>query len=436
MREKNILKRKIDRRQAKICIIGLGYVGLPLGLEFAKAGFKVYGLDTDQERLSSLKRGKSYIDDVSNDALGEALQKKNFRPVGSYTVVKNCDCIIICVPTPLGKTKEPDISFIINCFNKLVSNLKKEQMIILESTTYPGTTREILAPRLKENGFKLGKDIYLCFSPERIDPGNKVYTPFNIPKVIGAVDNISAEIGAHLYKQITEKVIIVSSSDVAEMVKLLENTFRAVNIGLANEMQLMCHKLGLDIWEVIEAASTKPYGFMPFYPGPGLGGHCIPVDPMYLSWRAKLSGFEPRLIDIAQQVNAYMPQHVVERMATILNQYKKPLNNSKILVIGVSYKKDVKDTRESPALEIISLLREAKSRIDYYDPYVEEINVDGKILKSKKITRQNLSTYDLVCIVTNHSNINYQLIVKFAKVIFDTRNALKNFRKTKKIFKL
>ncbi len=436
MNAKDVLKRKIDTRGARICVIGLGYVGLPLVLEFARAGFKVYGLETDQKRLFSLKKGRSYIDDISNQDLGEILQKKLFAPGSSYTVIKDCDCIIICVPTPLSKTKEPDVSFIVNCFDKLLPHLKKDQLIILESTTYPGTTREILAPRLKEAGFKIGKDIYLCFSPERIDPGNKIYTLSNIPKIVGGIDKISTELGAYVYKKIIEKVVVVSSCDVAETVKLLENTFRSVNIGLANEMQLLCYKLGLDVWEVIGAASTKPYGFMPFYPGPGLGGHCIPVDPVYLLWRAKLSGFEPRLIDIAQQVNAYMPEHIIERITNMLNQNKKPLNGSKILLVGVSYKKDVKDIRESPALEIISLLRKAGSQVEYYDPYVEKIEVDGKVLKSKKITGQNLPTYDLLCILAAHTNIDYELIIKFAKIIFDTRDALKDFKKLKKIFKL
>ena len=436
MNKKELLTKKIAERKAKICVVGLGYVGLPLGLEFAEAGFKVYGLDNDQKRIAYLKKGKSYIDDISDYDLREILKKRLFVPGSSYGVVGNCDCIIICVPTPLSKTKEPDISYIINCFNKLIPKLKKGQLIILESTTYPGTTREILAPKLEEKGFKIGKDIYLCFSPERIDPGNKVYTFSNIPKVVGGVDRISSKIAAYLYKQIIEKIIVVSSADVAETVKLLENTFRAVNIGLANEMELMCHKLGLDIWEVIEAASTKPYGFMPFYPGPGLGGHCIPVDPIYLSWRAKLSGFEPRLIDIAQQVNAYMPDHVVGRIAEILNKFKKPLNNSKILIVGISYKKDVKDTRESPALEIISLLKTAGSRMDYHDPYVEKIIIDDKILKSKKVNRRNLAKYDLVCIVAAHTNVDYKLIVKHAKVVFDTRNVLKKFKARRKVFRL
>lgn len=430
------LKKKIDARQAKICVVGLGYVGLPLVLEFARAGFKVCGIDISMEKVSLLKKGVSYVDDISDVEIKEIIEKKSFEPFVSCEAAKNSDCIIICVPTPLRKTKEPDISFIVDAFENLLPNLKKGQVIILESTTYPGTTREILAPKLEVKGFKIGKDIYLCFSPERIDPGNKKYTLCDIPKIVGGVDKNSTDAAAYIYGQIIKKVVKVSSADVAETAKLLENTFRSVNIGLANEMELLCYKLGMDVWEVIDAASTKPYGFMPFYPGPGLGGHCIPVDPVYLSWRAKAFGFEPRLIDAAQQVNAYMPKHIVERITGILNQYQKALKGARILIVGVSYKKDIKDTRESPVLEIISLLRKAGSIVDYYDPYVEEINIDNKKLKSKKISKRNLPGYNLVGILTAHSNIDYEMIVEFSKVIFDTRNALKNFKASRKIIKL
>lgn len=433
-----VLKNKIVQRKAKICVVGIGYVGLPLAVEFAKAGFKVWGLDIDTERVSSLRNGKSYIDDISNQDLKEVMRSGNFIAVSSYDVIKKCDVIIMSVPTPLckTKTKEPDISFIVNCLNEITGRLRKGQLIILESTTYPGTTREIIASKLEENGFDIGEDLYLCFSPERIDPGNKKFKFADIPKIVGGLDKISSLAAACLYEQIIKKVVIVSSAEVAEMAKLLENTFRAVNIGLANEMQLLCHNLDIDVWEVIKAASTKPYGFMPFYPGPGLGGHCIPVDPVYLSWRAKLSGFETRLIDAAQEVNRYMPEYVAGRITMILNQHKKPVRGSKILIVGVSYKKDIRDVRESPAFEIISLLNKAGSLTSYYDPYVEQITVEGRVLKSKRINKQSLSAYDMVCIVTAHTNIDYQIIVKYAKLVFDTRNVLEEYKSNKRIFRI
>lgn len=429
------LKKRIVDKEAKIGIIGLGYVGLPLAVEFAKAGFEVTGIDIDRQRVRQINEGKSYIPDVSADELKATVDEGALKARGDYKSLKTSDVIIICVPTPLRKTKEPDISYIIAAAKQVAKYMRRGQLVILESTTYPGTTEETILPMLERNGLKVGKDFYLAFSPERVDPGNKVYTTSNIPKVVGGVTKVCAQMAKVLYEQIIEQVILVSSTRVAEMVKLLENTFRAVNIGLANELTLMCDRLGIDVWEVIEAAKTKPFGFMPFYPGPGIGGQCIPADPMYLSWKARLHGFEARFIELASQINSYMPRYVVERITAALNENKKPLKGSSILIVGVAYKKDVTDIRESPAIEIITMLKDKGAKILYHDPYVPSLKIGKDNLRSVKLNRDSLKNKDCVVILTDHSSLDYGFILQNSGLILDTRNALRNIdsRKVKRL---
>lgn len=423
------LQRDILSRKAKIGIIGLGYVGLPLSLEFAKAGFQVSGFDTDLMRVRGVNEGKSYIPDVRGDVLKKAVKSKHLHASVDFQKLKNLQVIIICVPTPLRKTKEPDISHILSAVEMIVRNLSSGQLVILESTTYPGTTEEVILPAIEKTGLKVGRDMALAFSPERIDPGNKRFDTSNIPKVVGGVTKRCTNLTKVLYQQIVSKVIPVSSPKTAEMVKLLENTFRSVNIGLANELALMCNRLKVDVWEVIDAAATKPFGFMPFYPGPGLGGHCIPIDPVYLSWKAKLNGFEARFIDLASQVNSYMPEYVVDKLSDVLNKRGKALNGSRVLLVGVAYKKDVSDVRESPALEIIELLKEKGARVSYHDPYVPALKTESGKVRSMKMGKSMLKTQDAVIIVTNHSNIDYKFILSNSRLILDTRNALRSLSK-------
>lgn len=423
------LREKIVNRKAKIGIIGCGYVGLPLAVEFAKACFEVTGIDMDKNRVRKINQGESYILDVTPEDVTALVRAKKLEATTDYKILRELDVIIICVPTPLRKTKEPDISYIMNSAEKISRSIKEAQLVVLESTTYPGTTEEVILPMLEAKGLKVGRDFFLAFSPERVDPGNKEYTTGNIPKVVGGVTKRCTELSKLLYAQIVDRVIPVSSPKVAEMVKLLENTFRSVNIGLANELALMCDRLNIDSWEVIEAAKTKPFGFMPFYPGPGIGGECIPADPMYLSWKARLHGFEARFIDLASQVNSYMPHYVVERVAMALNDCKKPLKGSHILIVGVAYKKDVKDTRESPAFEVIRRLRDNGAHVTYHDPFVEKLAIDGSHLASVKLTKNVLKGKDCVVIVTDHSSIDYEFIAGNSKLIFDTRNAVKGNNK-------
>ena len=422
------LKSKILSKKAKIGVIGLGYVGLPLAMAFAKKGFKVWGIDVDKDRVSRLKKRQSYILDLKPADI-VALQKKGSLTVTSdLSHIKRLDAFIICVPTPLLKTKEPDVSFIVSATEMIKKHMKHGQLIVLESTTYPGTTDEVMLPILESTGLKECKDFYLAFSPERIDPGNTKYVVTNIPKVIGGISECSTQIGALLYRQVIDKVMPLSSAKAAEMTKLLENTFRIVNLGLVNELTLMCDKLGINIWEVIEAAKTKPYGFMPFYPGPGVGGHCIPIDPIYLSWKARQYGFEARFIDLASEVNSQMPHYVVTKIAESLNRHKKALNGSKVLISGFAYKKDVKDLRESPAFEIIDILKKNKAKVFYYDPYFPYFKVDGIDMKCVKFDQKTLKSFDCVVIVTDHSNVDYQFIARKSKVVVDTRNALKDVK--------
>ena len=421
-----ILRNKILQKKAKIGVVGLGYVGLPLAVEFAKKGFEVFGIDVDHFRVGSIKRKQSYILDVTSEDIRAITEAGLFSANCDYRIIKKLDVIIICVPTPLRKTKEPDISYIVNATENIAEYKKSAQLIILESTTYPGTTDEVVLPILERNSLRLDKDFFLAFSPERVDPGNIRFKTRDIPKVVGGVTKKSAELTKLLYSQIIKEVIIVSSSKAAEMVKLLENTFRSVNIGLVNEIALMCNKLGIDVWEIIEAAKTKPFGFMPFYPGPGLGGHCIPIDPLYLSWKARVHGFEARFIELADMVNSYMPEYVVKRIAGILNNFKKPLSRAKVLVIGVAYKKDVNDTRESPAVEIIKLLEDEGASVFYFDPYVYEIKIGDKKCKSVTWNPRVFKDKDCVVIITPHSCIDYEEVLKNSKIVFDTRNVYKN----------
>jgi UDP-N-acetyl-D-glucosamine dehydrogenase len=421
--EKDLLKR-IETRTAKIAVIGLGYVGLPMCVEFAKAGFAVTGIDNNPKRVADIKEGRSYILDVSDETLKSIASR--FTPTTDYSTLVSADAIIICVPTPLRKTKDPDLSFIISATKQVKEYLQKGQLIILESTTYPGTTDEIVLAELEERGFKVGIDLFLAFSPERVDPGNREYTLRNTPKIVGGHTDQCGTMSEALYRAICEKVVRVSSTKSAEMVKLLENTFRAINIGMVNEIAIMCEKLGIDTWEVINAAATKPFGFMPFYPGPGLGGHCIPVDPHYLSWKLKMLNYSARFIELASEVNSSMPRYVVSRIGDALNDACKSVKGSRIVVLGVAYKKNSNDFRESPALDIVSLLLERQADVKFHDPYISEIRFDHTVLHSTKLESTLLESADCVVIVTDHSSYDWQSIVNHSRLIMDTRNATRN----------
>jgi UDP-N-acetyl-D-glucosamine dehydrogenase len=421
------LERKIRDRSARLGVIGLGYVGLPLAVEMAHQGFRVTGIDIDGGKVESVNAGRSHISDVRDVSLAAAVMKGTMRATQSFAAVESLDTISICVPTPLRKTKDPDLSYIIAAVEAIHNHLTPGKLIILESTTYPGTTREIVLPILEKSGLKVGRDFFLAFSPERVDPGNKTFTTRTIPKVIGGMTPRCTEIASLLYQQFLNCTVPVSSPESAEMVKLLENTFRSVNIALANEMARMCRKLHINVWEVIEAAKTKPFGFMPFYPGPGLGGHCIPVDPYYLTWKARLNGFEPRLIEMAGIINNQMPGFTISRIADALNKNRKSLNGSRILALGVSYKSDVSDTRESPALEVVKELMEKGATVFYSDPYVPRVEIGGEVLVSVSLTTQLLQSMDCVAILTDHSAFDYSMIVAESSLILDCRNALKDF---------
>jgi len=425
---------KIKERKARCCVIGLGYVGLPLLVEFAKAGFEAVGIDLDKDKVKSVNSGSSYVQDVSSEELKQLVQKGLITATTFYSALINVDTINICVPTPLRKTREPDISYIVKASEQIARYLKRQQLIILESTTYPGTTEEVLLPMFEAKNLKVGKDFYLAFSPERVDPTNKIYKTKNIPKVVGGVTPKCTQIAKIFYEQSIDTVIAVSSTRVAETVKLLENTFRAVNIGLVNEIALMCNKMNIDVWEVIEAAKTKPFGFMPFYPGPGLGGHCIPIDPFYLSWKARLNGFEARFIELAGQINSAMPEYVVLRVIDALNKKGKSLKGAKVLVMGIAYKRDVNDWRESPALEIIHLLKQKEAEVSYHDPYIPQATLNGTKIRSKKLSVSDLRKSDCVLIATDHSCFDYDWILENSSLVMDTRNVIK--RKSSKVVKL
>jgi UDP-N-acetyl-D-glucosamine dehydrogenase len=395
----------------------------------------VFGIDTDKDKIKKINRGESYIPDVGSADVSNMLSGNKLRPFGSYSVLKEADIINICVPTPLRKTKEPDISYIIEAAGQVAQYLRKGQLIILESTTYPGTTQEVVLPKLEQKGLKAGKDFCLAFSPERVDPGNKQYKTKDIPKVVGGISSKCTSLAKVYYKTIIKDVIEVSSPSIAETVKLLENTFRSVNIALVNEMLLLCDKMNINIWEVINAAKTKPFGFMAFYPGPGLGGHCIPVDSHYLSWKARISGYDPRFIDLAGQINSYMPMYVVNKTGELLNNNRKSISDSKILILGIAYKKDVSDIRESPAIEIIRELKRRGAKVSYNDPYVDKLNLDQEVLKSIKLSFSVLRSQDMVILITDHSKYDPKFIVKGAKTLFDTRNFASGL-KAKNIFRL
>ncbi len=428
------LLKKIQQRKIRSAVIGLGYVGLPLAVELAEAGVEVVGIDLDKSKVDAINHKRSYIRDVPAAAVRELVSKGVLSATTAYSALMTADTINICVPTPLRKTKEPDISFVIKSAEQIARYLRRGQLIILESTTYPGTTEEVLLPMFEAKGFKVGKDFYLAFSPERVDPANPKYTTKNIPKVVGGVTRACTKAAQALYELCIETVHPVSSTRVAETVKLLENTFRAVNIGMVNELALMCDKMKIDVWEVIDAAKTKPFGYMAFYPGPGLGGHCIPIDPLYLSWKARFYGFEARLIEVAAQINRSMPEYVAHKVSAALNDKGKSVKGARILVLGVAYKRNVSDYRESPAFEIIELLQKLGAKVSYHDPHVPFFSEAGLKMKGVRLTIQALKAADCVVIVTDHDAFDYAAIVKSAKLVVDTRNATRS--KNDKVVKL
>lgn len=431
------LIRKITAKESRIGIIGLGYVGLPLIIRFCEEGFHVTGFDIDGKKVEKLNRGESYIKHISSDRIKDIRERKIFEATTEYSQLGDMDCIIICVPTPLKKNKEPDLSYVRNTAHEIAKYLRKGQLISLESTTYPGTTREVFLPILENRKMKAGSDCFLVFSPEREDPGNPNFNTKNIPKVVGGITPACTKAGKALYEKIVDRVIVVSSAEIAEFTKLLENIFRGVNIALVNELKILAGKMGLDIWEVIEASSTKPFGFMPFYPGPGLGGHCIPIDPFYLSWKAKEYDFNTRFIELAGEINTSMPEYVISKIIDGLNEYGKCLKTAKILMLGVAYKKDTDDIRESPAVEIIDILRSKGARVDYHDPYISSFSgmrhYPDLSMKSVRLSEKMLGRYDCVVITTNHSRYDYPWIVKNSKLVVDTRNATKGIRSSKVI---
>ena len=425
------LLKAIDERSAKVGVIGLGYVGLPLAVEFGRAGFAVTGFEVSAERVAQINEGSSYIQDVPTGDLAPLVQSGRLRATVDFELLAQSDAIIICVPTPLNKTKEPDVSYIVSAIEKIVATLRPGQLIVLESTTYPGTTDELLIPALEEGGLALDRDFFVAFSPERVDPGNPDYQTRNITKVVGGATAASSDVAAALYGAVVDKVHRVTSARVAETAKLLENTFRAVNIGLVNEIAQLCYNLGIDSWEVIRAAATKPFGFMPFYPGPGIGGHCIPLDPHYLSWKARLHGFPARFIDLAEDVNSRMPQHVVNLITEGLNNHRKAVNGSRILVLGVAYKRNIDDVRESPALPILEKLAHLGADVTFHDPFVDEVRFDSEHgsgsnidpMRSVELTDACVAGADCVVIVTDHQSIDYGRILALAPLVVDTRNA-------------
>jgi UDP-N-acetyl-D-glucosamine dehydrogenase len=420
------LKNIIDNREAQIGVIGLGYVGLPLAIEFVHAGFTVTGIDIDELRVKTLNEGNNYIQDVSDKHLRDAVENNKFSASTEFSVIKNLDCVIICVPTPLNKQKNPDVSFINSAIKEIKKYIHPNMLVVLESTTYPGTTRELVAPELESTDLEIGQDFYLCFSPERIDPGNTVYNTANTPKVLGGITPNCGKIGECLYETIVSKVVLVSSPETAEMVKLLENTFRAINIGLANEVAIMCEKLGIDVWEVIDAAATKPFGYMKFTPGPGLGGHCIPIDPHYLSWKLKTLDYNARFIQLAGEINTSMPFHVVGLVRAGLNRNQKSISGCKIIVIGVAYKKNVNDVRESPALDVMRLLVNDGAELSFHDPFVPNIKLNGSQLDGlSHLTEPILNEADAVVIMTDHDQIDFDFIEQHGNLIIDTRNSIK-----------
>jgi UDP-N-acetyl-D-glucosamine dehydrogenase len=423
------LAQKIRARTARVGIVGLGYVGLPLAVEFAKAGFRVTGIDVAPDKVARINAGESYVLDVPAAALGPLTAEGRLRATAEFSVLAELDTVNICVPTPLRKTKDPDMSYIDAACRQIAHHLHPGMLIILESTTYPGTTDEFVLPLLERDQLRVGRDFFLCFSPERVDPGNPHYQTANIPKVVGGMTPACTELGALFYSQALQRVVPVSSTKVAEMVKLLENTFRMINIGLVNEIALMCDRMGIDVWEVIDAAATKPFGFMPFYPGPGLGGHCIPIDPFYLSWKTKQAGIEARFIELAGYINGQMPRFVTEKVQNALNDCGKPVRGSHVHIVGVAYKRDIDDVRESPALDIMHLLNRRGARLTYTDPYVPRLTMEGLELHSMPL--EAAAEADCVVIVTDHSAIDYRELVERSRLVVDTRNATRGLRSPK-----
>lgn len=428
------LRERIEKKTARVGVLGLGYVGLPLAVEFAHAGFEVIGIDVQQAKVDEFNSGHSYVKDVKDDVFGPLVRSGQLRATTDFSVIRDLDTIDICVPTPLRKTKDPDMSYVVAATEAIAAHTHPGLLVMLESTTYPGTTDELVLPKLRESGLEVGRDFFLCFSPERVDPGNPRFQTRNIPKVVGGITPACTELGALFYRQALETVVPVSSTRVAEMVKLLENTFRMINIGLVNELATMCDRMNIDVWEIIDAAATKPFGFMPFYPGPGLGGHCIPIDPYYLSWKTKEAGIEARFIELAGYINGKMPEFVVEKIQNALNDVSKPVRGSHVHIMGVAYKRDIDDVRESPALDIIMLLQQRGARITFSDPFIPSIRISGKTLESQD-AGASCASADCVVIVTDHSKVDYAAIVDQSKLIVDTRNSLRSF-KSPKIVKL
>jgi UDP-N-acetyl-D-glucosamine dehydrogenase len=431
------LKEKLEGRNATAAVIGLGYVGLPLAMEIAAAGFKVIGIDLDSNKIADLREGNSYILDVPSAKVADAVNAGNFIPTTDFTALRAVDTVSICVPTPLSKSRDPDISFILAATEEIRKHLHKGQLIVLESTTYPGTTEELILPELEASDLQVGSDFFLAFSPERIDPGNALFNTHNTPKIVGGITRNCGEMAQIFYSQFIERVIPVSSSKCAEMVKLLENTFRSINIGMINEMALMCDLLGVDVYEVIDAAATKPFGFSPFYPGPGLGGHCIPIDPHYLAWKLKALNFQARFIGLAAEINGMMPSVVATLVADGLNHHAKSIKGSKIMILGVAYKKNVSDCRESPALDVMRLLGQKGAVLSYNDPFVPSMRLNGESLRSVELSSETVANQDCLIILTDHSAYDFREIVAAAKLVIDTRNATKGFDEFKdRIIKL
>jgi len=422
------LGARIAAREARIGVIGLGYVGLPLALEFARRGFRVTGFDLNRAKIESIQQGKSYIEDVPSADVAEAVAKKSLTATADFAELSRCDVINVAVPTPLTRSKDPDVSHMASAMEEIRKRLRSGQLVVLGSTTYPGTTHELFVPMLESTGLRVGHDFALAFAPERIDPANRNFAVREVPKVVGGETALCCDLARQVFETIFDRVVPVSSTQSAEMVKLLENTFRAINIGLVNEVAMMCNRLGLDVWEVIDAAATKPYGYMKFLPGPGLGGHCIPVDPTYLSWKMKSLNFPARFIDLATEINGQMPEHVADRVADLLNEDRIAVNGSRILILGAAYKANVSDVRESPALDVMKLLRAKGAEIAYHDPHVPELELDGVIFKSQDLTDDLVSSQDLLVIVTDHASVDTARAVARAQRVFDTRNATKGIR--------
>jgi UDP-N-acetyl-D-glucosamine dehydrogenase len=431
------LKTKLQDRKGTAAVIGLGYVGLPLALEIASAGFKVVGIDLDQNKIAALKTGRSYIGDVSDETIAGAMETGRFLPTADFAALRDVDTVSICVPTPLSKSRDPDISFILSATEKIRKYLHPGQLIVLESTTYPGTTDELILPELESSGLRVGEDFFLAFSPERIDPGNASFNTRNTPKIVGGITEQCTEIARIFYSQFIERVIAVSSTKCAEMVKLLENTFRSVNIGMVNELALMCDVLGVDVYEVIDAAATKPFGFIPFYPGPGLGGHCIPIDPHYLAWKLKALNFQARFIGLAAEINGMMPAVVTTMVGEGLNRFSKSIRGSKVLILGVAYKKNVSDCRESPALDVMRMLSDKGAILSYNDPLVPSLRMNGNSFKSVELTSFTIESQDCTVILTDHGVYDFRNIVAASQLVVDTRNVTKDLLEFKdKIIKL